>query len=596
MISSIKTGLRAGLKNWTALLFFVLTYKIIGFTVIMDGMNAVKSLILQVLGISFIGQQNIGLVIRNPIALLMTAVCIVIFIYYVYLELVALFIYCEAGWQGETITGLELWKRAFLRSISLFHRKTLPAALVMIPLIGLSVFPLTYGFMNNLRIPEFILDYIYDSANLRILFAVCMIGFNLLAFFYLFSLPDAIVKKHGGSSLGAGAKLMRGRFVKTAAVLASCVLAFIVLAVIVTAAAVLLLWAWSKIPALADGGKAFFRFHMVQWSRIGSVFFSVLLPVSCYAAVITLYHQYRGDEAPPEKKGARTPKVLITRAAVVLSAILFLAFYSETELGGSFFNANEAGTEVVAHRAGGAFAPENTLAALRDSIDAGADMAEIDVQQTKDGVLIIMHDSNFRRTTGLDQAVWETDYDTVRTLDAGTFFSRSFAGERIPTLEEMLAAAKGRIRLMIELKSTGHEQGLVEKTVEQIRDAGMEHECVIASMDIGLLERSKELAPEIESVYISSLAFSQEFNLDYVDGYSVETSFLTLEMVTQIQYNKKKIYAWTANSEKNIRKIIRLGADGIITDNPSLADFYLLFYDKNYVVDDLTDMLYGNDS
>ncbi|MFQ9873257.1 MAG: glycerophosphodiester phosphodiesterase family protein, partial [Oscillospiraceae bacterium] len=188
--------------------------------------------------------------------------------------------------------------------------------------------------------------------------------------------------------------------------------------------------------------------------------------------------------------------------------------------------------------------------------------------------------------------VWETDYSTVQALDAGSFFSSTFAGERVPTLEEMLNAAKGRIRLMIELKSTGHEHNLVEQTIQLIQAAGMETECVIASMDAALLERSKQLAPEIETVYITSLAFSEQFDLDYVDGYSVETSFLTPEMVTQIQYRQKKIYAWTANTESNIKKIIRMGADGLVTDNPRLANFFLKFFSKNYLIDGLADLLY----
>ena len=77
----------------------------------------------------------------------------------------------------------------------------------------------------------------------------------------------------------------------------------------------------------------------------------------------------------------------------------------------------------------------NTLSALEGSLEAGAEMAEIDVQQTRDGVLIIVHDSIFQRTIGLNQRVWETDYAAVQSLDAGSFFSHAFTGERISTLE-----------------------------------------------------------------------------------------------------------------------------------------------------------------
>lgn len=592
MLSVIKTALKNGLKNWTSLLFFLITYKIIGFSLVLNLIEWVKASILSILGLTFIGQQHIVLIFQNPMAIFLLLCAFLLLIFYVYLEIIALFLYCEACWQGEDLSVWGLWKTALRRSVSLLHVKNLPAVIVMIPLIGFSVFPLTYGFMDKLQIPEFILDYIYGSPKLAALFILCMLVFNVLAFLYVFSLPEVILEKtRKFASLRPGAQLIKGKVLKTAAVLLGCVVSFILLALALAAAVIALLWLCSKLSPSTDGGRSFFQIYLVRWSGIGSILFSVLLPVTLYSAVITLYHQYREDDVP-ETKIRRTPRRALTRAAMVLAVLLALVFFSETELGGNLPSAYHPGIEVVAHRAGAAFAPENTLAALRDSIEAGAKMAEIDVQQTRDGVLIIMHDSSFLRTTGLDRSVWDTDYATVQTLDAGAFFSQSFAGERIPTLEEMLAQAKGHIRLMIELKSTGHEHDLVEQTVRQIKDAGMEADCVIASMDAKLLQRSKELAPEIETVYISSLAFSGEFDLDYVDGFSVETSFLTFEMVNQIQYRQKKIYAWTANTDSNIRKIIRLGADGLVTDNPRLASYFLTFYDKNYFVDSLADMLY----
>ena len=102
------------------------------------------------------------------------------------------------------------------------------------------------------------------------------------------------------------------------------------------------------------------------------------------------------------------------------------------------------------------------MAALEQAITDKADIAEIDVQQLKDGTLIVMHDAGFKRTTGMDLPVWEADYEQVKNLDAGSYFSYEFAGEPVPTLEDMLAAAKGRIQLMIELKPTGYEQNMVE--------------------------------------------------------------------------------------------------------------------------------------
>ena len=90
---------------------------------------------------------------------------------------------------------------------------------------------------------------------------------------------------------------------------------------------------------------------------------------------------------------------------------------------------------VVAHRAGAKVAPENTVAALEQAIRDGAPIAEIDVQQLSDGTLIVMHDSNFKRTTGEDICVWDAEADALKTLEVGSGFSAAYRGEQIPTLE-----------------------------------------------------------------------------------------------------------------------------------------------------------------
>ena len=513
--------------------------------------------------------------------------------YYVYLEITALVLYCEEGWQGRRISIWALWGRALSRSLALFHPQNLPVVLALVPAIGLSVLPLTDGFIGKIQIPEFIFDYIKGTPGLFAAFLAAAALLHVLLFFYLFAFPAVIL---GGNryrgALGESARLLKGRKIKTALALLACVLAFLLAALLLSACMILLLWGWSKLAFAPDGGRGLFVFHYLKWSAMGGVLLGILGPASLFSAVLSLYHHYRGDARPEPAPTRASVRSVLAGALPVAAALILLGLFSESELGGNPYSAPQAGTVVVSHRAGAAFAPENTLAALEWSIREGAGMAEIDVQQTGDGVLIVMHDADFQRTAGLAQKVWETDYATVRTLDAGSHFSAEYAGEKIPTLNEMLDAAKGRIRLMIELKATGHETALVEQTVAQIKTAGMEGQCAIASMDPALLRESKALAPEIDTVYITMMAFSDRYGLPYVDGYSVETGFLTAGLVTQIHAEGKRVYAWTANSDESMLKIIRMGADGLVTDNPPLADFFLTVTDQNYFLNTLAGLLY----
>ena len=273
---------------------------------------------------------------------------------------------------------------------------------------------------------------------------------------------------------------------------------------------------------------------------------------------------------------------------------LALLIFSETEYSGHLMIPADSSVQIVAHRAGAGFAPENTAAALEESIRDGTDWAEIDVQQTKDGTLIIMHDSNFKRTAGLDQNVWDTDYETVQSLDAGSSFSPQFSGEPIPTLEDMLSRAQNRINLMIELKYTGHEDKLVEKTVSLIEKYHMEKQCMIVSMNLSLLKEVKQHTRRVKTGYVSALLVTDSYDLEYIDAYSVETTSLTFQMAADAHYQRKLIYAWTANSPKTMKKILSLQADGLITDNPLLARYYLEDSGENSLLDLLKEIFFPN--
>lgn len=167
-----------------------------------------------------------------------------------------------------------------------------------------------------------------------------------------------------------------------------------------------------------------------------------------------------------------------------------------------------------------------------------------------------------------------------------------FAGEPVPTLDDMLAAAKGRISLMVELKSTGRERNLVAETLACIKAHGMEVECVIASMDMELLRKAKALAPEMKTALISVLLLSEDYDLDDIDAYSVETTALAYGMVVQAHLQGKQVYGWTANSEETMNRLLRCGVDGLVTDNPLLARHCISLVGENYLRDELADLFF----
>ena len=226
----------------------------------------------------------------------------------------------------------------------------------------------------------------------------------------------------------------------------------------------------------------------------------------------------------------------------------------------------------MAHRGLSADAPENTLYAFSGAIDAGADYIELDVQQTKDGVLVVMHDQNLRRTTGRNQNIWEVNYADIQDLDAGSWFDPAYANARIPTLEETLQFVDKRAKLNIEIKPTAHTTDTLEADVAAlITQYGYADFCVVTSFSYAALKAIKTVNPNIPTGYVMSVAYGQFYDLQYADAFSLNKVFVTNQVVNAAHQAGKEVYAWTVNSVSEVRSLCNLRVDGIITDDPVMV-------------------------
>ena len=156
-------------------------------------------------------------------------------------------------------------------------------------------------------------------------------------------------------------------------------------------------------------------------------------------------------------------------------------------------------TRVIAHRGFSGAAPENTLAAFEKAIEVGADMFELDVLLSRDGRVVVIHDDTLDRTTDGEGKVAAFTLAELKKLDAGSWFSAEFAGERIPTLEEALRLAKGCILVNVEIKTEAVGRGVVAKALEVIDELDMKDNVVISSFDPTALAKARELHPGIRT-------------------------------------------------------------------------------------------------
>ena len=226
---------------------------------------------------------------------------------------------------------------------------------------------------------------------------------------------------------------------------------------------------------------------------------------------------------------------------------------------------------IHAHRGVSTRAPENSLAAAREAIAAGADYIETDVQLSKDDVLIIAHDSDFSRLGGVAKKVWDLTYDEIRAIPIGGHSAPEFRNETSPTLDALLAEAKGRVKLNIELKYYGSNQpGLAQKVVEAVLRHGMLDQVVIQCLEYEPLLEVHRLAPNVPIGYLLSFNAREPSRLD-VNFLSVQQSRLDQRFIRCAHRRGQQVYAWTVDVPSDMERLFDLGIDGIITDQSALA-------------------------
>ncbi|GEC93198.1 glycerophosphodiester phosphodiesterase [Brevibacillus brevis] len=215
----------------------------------------------------------------------------------------------------------------------------------------------------------------------------------------------------------------------------------------------------------------------------------------------------------------------------------------------------------MAHRGWSGKVPENTMTAIRLALAEPAIKAmEIDVQLTRDGVPVLIHDFTLERTTNGRGLVMDHTLAELRELDAGSWFGDKFAGEKIPTLEEVLIAVRGRCTLNIELKATSDMYpGIAEKVLALVEKHGMKQEVYLTSFDHDLIRHVRTLDQEVQTgliVYGRPVLMLEQMEAAGATILSMGYPFLTRELTVAAIEKGFKVIAWTLDDPKHIREVI----------------------------------------
>lgn len=236
---------------------------------------------------------------------------------------------------------------------------------------------------------------------------------------------------------------------------------------------------------------------------------------------------------------------------------------------------------VIAHRGGAMEVPENTLAACKHALKAGFDAVEIDVRVTADGEAVVIHDDTLERTgKGKDKrAIAKLSLEDVQGVDVGSFFESRFKAERVPTLDDVLALGWGKTRLMIEIKRDGKHDTpawraidgrLADAVVASMKRARSRKGLAFASFSSQMLAHLHERMPEIPLIGIVS---KKEFLAAHLklplETLAVSRKIVSSKLRSDLTRRRVALWCWTVRKPREMRPLVKIGVDGIITDIPT---------------------------
>lgn len=238
---------------------------------------------------------------------------------------------------------------------------------------------------------------------------------------------------------------------------------------------------------------------------------------------------------------------------------------------------------IIAHRGASGLAPENTITAIRKAIELNSDMVEIDVHQTKDSVIIVIHDESIDRTTEGSGKIKDLYFSQIRKYSAGSWFGEKYANEKIPTLMEVISLVRGQTKLLIEVK--GNEKiypNIVKHIYDLIKKYHAKNWCIIQSFNDEILNKfyqldstltlQKLIVADIPGIPLFVDNFINIGNLkDYkfIEAININSHFVHHNILKELHNYGFKVNVWVVNDSTEIEGFFKMGVDGVITNFPN---------------------------
>ena len=566
-------------QNLRQLVLFTFLYRLVAGIFYIKTVNSILRFSLHMAGYSYLTTGNLRAFLLRPVTVFAVIFILFLGMAFMLIETGAMITAYHSSIYLRRINAVSVFLGGMGAAVNEFRKKNWRLLFAVLGNYILMNCYFLVRILTRMKPVNFVLYEILHTTGTRM---ALVVGSVLLT---VFSVPAMMVffacmleQKNFKDGIAESRRILKGKWPRAVLLLVVLNL-FLILGLVLTYGAVMVIAA-VLVTLFAKAYTATAVMATVSYRIEWLLLFigSAVAVVTDFGAMTVLYHQFGGVspipvneyDFPKNQEGYSRKRWFFTLTAVLSGISAFMVF-DMVYNGNSPDQAILSQVEITAHRGSSKHAPENTMAAIKAAIDEMADYSEIDVQLSEDGVPVVCHDLNLARVAGVDVSLKNLTFDQLEQLDVGSHFSSQFAGEKIPSLEEVLEACKGHIRLNIELKSIGTKSPLPEVVAEMIKKMEMEDQCVITSVSLDYLKRIKEAEPELKTGYILAAAYGSYYKNEFVDFISIRSSLVTKKQIQAAHEYGKAIHVWTVNNRSEIEQMALIGVDNIITDYPARA-------------------------
>ncbi len=577
MLILLKNSLKDFQSTYKKYLVFEFIYLAITGFIFVPMLAYIFNRVLVAMGSHALLNMDVFKIVLNSRGLVGLSILSVLVVVIIFIEFGVLIIISQKRYFNEDI----LISEAFITTVKfipkLFGLGVLHLIFYLLFIIPFLDLPLTFHLLR-IDIPTVLMDQILDYTLFTGLYAAIFLAATYLFLRWIFSFHCIVIEgKSTTEAIRRSKELTKNIVLK--------ILFKLLLFNVIIFAVVLVLTSFITIaPVLIgiDVESYYVENILITLSSFLTYIFALLLIPINIIFITRLYYQANAN------LGLKPDKSLLTHKSTILKSVeekgfaffgkrkylvyLVLAIY----LTGAFAINISVNEEIIylgrkvaiaAHRGDSRNAPENSISSIRLALDQNVDFIEIDVRKTKDGVIILSHDTNLQRVAGVPYNVSDLTMDEIARLDIGLPFSVAFKGERIPTLNQVLEEVRGKAKLLVEIKPHTPSTEIAAVVVKIIQEHGMVDDVYIQSFDYKILEAVRRADSKIKIGQLIYIAAGNLSSLD-VDFYSIEQSMLSKQLINNAYRDNREVWVWVVNTEKDIKETLRYDITGIITNHP----------------------------